>query len=164
MDCIRAFGGCSLLLPNKSSSSLSFSALTSSKVKPLALNAVMYFFTVFLDASAWAAIVNSGRCWLCIFSIFLILLMLIVKLAMLYEGVFALKRWLLLQHLLRVWGGQFPPECPGQFPPEWVVSLRRNVVVTFIRISKLITEMEIKSLALPALGCGNGGLDWVRVK
>jgi hypothetical protein len=61
--------------------------------------------------------------------------MLIVKLAMLYEGVFALKRWLLLQHLLRVWGGQFPPECPGQFPPEWVVSLRRNVVVTFIRIS-----------------------------
>jgi hypothetical protein len=53
--------------------------------------------------------------------------MLIVKLAMLYEGVFALKRWLLLQHLLRVWGGQFPPECPGQFPPEWVVSLRRNL-------------------------------------
>jgi hypothetical protein len=61
--------------------------------------------------------------------------MLIVKLAMLYEGVFALKRWLLLQHLLRVWGGQFPPECPGQFRPEWVVSLRRNGVVTFIRIS-----------------------------
>ena len=61
--------------------------------------------------------------------------MLIVKLAMLYEGVFALKRWLLLQHLLRVWGGQFPPECTGQFRPEWVVSLRRNGVVTFIRIS-----------------------------
>src|SRR5476651_602792 len=136
MDCIRALGGCSLLLPNKSSSSLSFSALTSSKVKPLSLKAAMYFFTVFLDASAWAAMVIIARCWLYIFSIFLILLMLIVKLAMLYEGVFALKRWLLLQHLLRVWGGQFPPERTGQFRPEWVVSLRRNVVVKFNRISK----------------------------
>ena len=29
---------------------------------------------------------------------------------------------------------------------------------------ELITEMEIKSLALPALGCSNGGLDWTRVK
>ncbi|MET3981764.1 5-methylcytosine-specific restriction endonuclease McrBC GTP-binding regulatory subunit McrB [Mucilaginibacter sp. UYP25] len=37
--------------------------------------------------------------------------------------------------MLRVWGGQFPPEYPGQFRPEWVVSLRRNGVVTFIRIS-----------------------------
>jgi hypothetical protein len=50
------------------------------------------------------------------------------------------KRWLLLQHLLRVWGGQFPPECPGQFRPEWVVSLRRNGVVTFIRISTIEPE------------------------
>jgi len=29
---------------------------------------------------------------------------------------------------------------------------------------KFLTENEIKSLALPALGCGNGGLDWVHVK
>ena len=28
----------------------------------------------------------------------------------------------------------------------------------------LIAENEIKSLALPALGCGNGGLDWLLVK
>src|SRR6202012_4907609 len=83
MDCIRALGGCSLDFPNKSSSSWSFNALTSSKVKPVALKAATYFFTVFLDASAWAAMVINGRCWLYILSIFLILLMLIVKLAML---------------------------------------------------------------------------------
>jgi len=29
---------------------------------------------------------------------------------------------------------------------------------------KLIAEKEIESIALPALGCGNGGLDWLRVK
>ncbi|MCW3117929.1 MAG: hypothetical protein JWM28_2011, partial [Chitinophagaceae bacterium] len=46
----------------------------------------------------------------------------------------------LLQHLLRVWGCQFPPECPGQFLPEWVVSLRRNGVFTFIRISRQTTS------------------------
>ncbi|MFI5158664.1 MAG: hypothetical protein ACHQF4_07340, partial [Sphingobacteriales bacterium] len=47
------------------------------------------------------------------------------------------ERWLLLQHLLRVEGGQFVPESPGQFAPELVVSLRRNQVVWFIRISIL---------------------------
>jgi len=59
------------------------------------------------------------------------------------------KRWLLLQHLLRVWGGQFPPECPGQFRPEWVVSLRRNGVVTFIRISTLVKEL-VEAIDYPA--------------
>ena len=44
--------------------------------------------------------------------------------------------------MLRVWGGQFPPECTGQFRPEWVVSLRRNVVVKFNRISNLLTAFE----------------------
>jgi hypothetical protein len=42
---------------------------------------------------------------------------------------------LLLQHLLHVEGGQFVPESPGQFAPELVVSLPRNQVVWFIRIS-----------------------------
>jgi hypothetical protein len=64
-------------------------------VKPVSLKAAIYFFTVFLDASVWAAMLIIDRCWLYIFSIFLILLMLMVKFAMLYEGVFALKRWLL---------------------------------------------------------------------
>jgi hypothetical protein len=47
----------------------------------------------------------------------------------------ASERWLLLQHLLHVEGGHFVPESPGQFAPELVVSLRRNLVVWFIRIS-----------------------------
>jgi PRTRC genetic system protein B len=47
----------------------------------------------------------------------------------------ASERWLLLQHLLHVEGGQFVPESPGQFAPELVVSLPRNQVVWFIRIS-----------------------------
>jgi hypothetical protein len=49
----------------------------------------------------------------------------------------ASERWLLLQHLLHVEGGQFAPESPGQFAPELVVSLPRNQVVWFIRISSL---------------------------
>ena len=32
------------------------------------------------------------------------------------------------------------------------------------RIRELITEHGITSLAMPALGCGNGGLDWTQVK
>jgi hypothetical protein len=47
----------------------------------------------------------------------------------------ASERWLLLQHLLHVEGGQFVPESPGQFAPELVVSLPRNQVVWFTRIS-----------------------------
>src|SRR5476651_371838 len=117
MDCIRALGGCSLLLPNKSSSSLSFSALTSSKVKPLALNAATYFFTVFLDASAWAAMVIKGRCWLYIFSIFLILLMLIVKFAILRKVYLPSK------------DGYFYSICYV----FGVVSFPRNALVSFAR-------------------------------
>jgi len=45
--------------------------------------------------------------------------------------------------LLRVCGGQFAPESGGQFRPEWVVSLRRIGVVTFIRISNHNSEKYI---------------------
>src|SRR3984957_21303033 len=135
MDCIRALGGCSLLLPNKSSSSLSFSALTSSEVKPLSLKAAMYFFTVFLDASAWAAMVIIARCWLYIFSIFLILLMLIVKLAMLYEGVFALKKMVTSTAFATRLGWSISPGMPwsvspgmgGQLAPEWSGHIHQNL-------------------------------------
>jgi hypothetical protein len=68
--------------------------------------------------------------------------MLIVKLAIL-EQVFTLKRWLLLQHLLRFLVGQFAPKYPGQFAPKRGVSLRRNGMVTFIRISTSITQFPI---------------------
>ncbi|WP_205771904.1 hypothetical protein, partial [Mucilaginibacter terrenus] len=47
---------------------------------------------------------------------------------------------LLLQHLLHVEGGQFVPESPGQFAPELVVSLPRNQVVSFIRISSIVSK------------------------
>ncbi|EHQ27481.1 hypothetical protein [Mucilaginibacter paludis] len=60
--------------------------------------------------------------------------MLIVKLAILDRS-FALKRWLLLQHLLRVLVGQFAPKYHGRFAPKQWVSLRRNGVVSFIIIS-----------------------------
>src|ERR1700748_802355 len=135
MDCIRLLGWLfSLVLPKRSSSSLSFRALTSSKVKPLFLSAARYFLTVFRDESIWAAINRVLRPWLFILKIFLILLMLIVKLAILDRS-FALKRWLLLQHLLCVLVGQFAPKYHGQFAPKQWVSLRRNSVVSFIIIS-----------------------------
>nr|MBB6152149.1 hypothetical protein [Mucilaginibacter sp. SP1R1] len=41
--------------------------------------------------------------------------------------------------------GQFVPESPGQFAPELVVSLPRNQVVWFIRISTLIIIDILKS-------------------
>ena len=31
-------------------------------------------------------------------------------------------------------------------------------------LSLIIPERQITSIAIPALGCGNGGLDWMRVK
>jgi O-acetyl-ADP-ribose deacetylase (regulator of RNase III) len=31
-------------------------------------------------------------------------------------------------------------------------------------LSLIIPEKQITSIAIPALGCGNGGLDWLRVK
>ncbi|MEO7215188.1 hypothetical protein, partial [Mucilaginibacter sp.] len=50
----------------------------------------------------------------------------------------------LLQHLLHVEGGQFVPESPGQFAPELVVSLPRNQVVWFIRISNITLIIFIR--------------------
>src|SRR5580693_252510 len=146
MDCIRALGGCSLDFPNKSSSSLSFSALTSSKVKPLALNAVTYFFTVFLDASVCAAMVIRGRCWLYIFSIFLILLMLIVKLAILGQ-VFCPQKMVTSTALAtRLWWSISPgmpwsvsPGMGGQLAPEWSGHVHQNLQQ---REAKQISEIR----------------------
>ena len=95
----------------------------------------MYFFTVFLDASVWADMVIIGRCWLYIFSIFLILLMLIVKLAMLYKWYLPPQALAALQHLLQQSGGHHLPEHTGQKPAEPVVSLNRKGMVMYIRIS-----------------------------
>lgn len=74
----------------------------------------------------------------------------------------ASERWLLLQHLLHVQGGQFVPESPGQFAPELVVSLPRNQVVWFIRIStadpnrqKLLKVIEQDNIELVAKSEGS---------
>jgi hypothetical protein len=42
-------------------------------------------------------------------------------------------------HLFR--GGQFGPESPGQFPAESLVSLQRNGVVNFNRISNMKNKL-----------------------
>ena len=61
------------------------------KRKALSLNEARYFFTVFRDASAWAAIDMILRPLLYILKIFLILLMLIVELAM-FGGICCLRK------------------------------------------------------------------------
>lgn len=94
--------------------SLSFNALTSSNVKPLSLNEVWYFFTVFLDALAAMDIML--RPWLYILRIFLILPLLIVVLAMLLEVMLNLAKMVAPTALAarsRVAG--LPPESDGQY-------------------------------------------------
>jgi len=52
--------------------------------------------------------------------------MLIVKLTILDRS-FALKRWLLLQHLLRVLVGQFAPKQWGQLASRWCGLIHLNL-------------------------------------
>jgi hypothetical protein len=76
-----------------------------------------------------------ARCWLYIFSIFLILLMLIVKLAMLYEGVFALKKMVTSTSFATRLGWSISPGMPwsvspgmgGQLAPEWSGHIHQNL-------------------------------------
>jgi len=53
----------------------------------------------------------------------------------------------------------FPTKTHWRFPSEY-----SYIEKGLEALVKLIAEKEIKSIALPALGCGNGGLDWARVK
>jgi O-acetyl-ADP-ribose deacetylase (regulator of RNase III) len=53
----------------------------------------------------------------------------------------------------------FPTKTHWRLPSEYSYIEKGLQALT-----KLITEKDIKSVALPALGCGNGGLDWLRVK
>ena len=53
----------------------------------------------------------------------------------------------------------FPTKTHWRFPSEY-----SHIEKGLQALVKLITEKEIKSVALPALGCGNGGLRWVRIK
>lgn len=45
----------------------------------------------------------------------------------------------------------------GKSKYEYIVSGLKD-------LQKVITEKQIKSIAIPPLGCGNGGLDWLKVK
>lgn len=113
MDCIRLLGWLFfLILPKISSSSLSLRLLPSSKVQPLFLRTARYFLTVFQDESIWAAINRVLRPWLFILKIFLIITHADCQIGHLKEDLY-LKRWLLLQHLLRVMVGQFAPKWCG---------------------------------------------------
>jgi O-acetyl-ADP-ribose deacetylase (regulator of RNase III) len=53
----------------------------------------------------------------------------------------------------------FPTKTHWRLPSEY-----SYIVKGLQALANLTTENEIKSLALPALGCGNGGLDWLLVK
>src|SRR5580692_4718884 len=135
IDCMRLLGWLfSLVLPKMASSSLSFRILTSSKVKPLTLKAARYFLTVFRDESIWAAIKRVLRPWLVILKIFLILLMLIVKLAIL-EQVFCPQKMVTSTAFATSFGGSVCPEIPwsvcpetwGQLAPKWCGHIHQNL-------------------------------------
>jgi O-acetyl-ADP-ribose deacetylase (regulator of RNase III) len=57
------------------------------------------------------------------------------------------------------WIVNFPTKQHWRYPskPEWIENGLRD-------LCRVIAEKEIKSIALPPLGCGNGGLDWAMVK
>ena len=53
----------------------------------------------------------------------------------------------------------FPTKTDWRLPSEYAY-----VEQGLNALAALIQEQNIKSIAIPALGCGNGGLDWVKVK
>lgn len=53
----------------------------------------------------------------------------------------------------------FPTKTHFQLPSEY-----SYIEQGLIALTKLIVKENVKSIALPALGCGNGGLDWLIVK
>lgn len=53
----------------------------------------------------------------------------------------------------------FPTKVHWRYPSKY-----DYVEKGLVALKELITEKNIKSLALPPLGCGNGGLDWSIVK
>jgi len=80
-----------------------------------------------------------------------------------------LKNTLKIGQLLTVedssllWGERliinFPTKTHWRFPSEY-----SYIEKGLQALVKLITEKDIKSIALPQLGCGNGGLNWLLVK
>ena len=63
----------------------------------------------------------------------------------------------------------------GAFSPRWILnfptkghwrsrSRMRDIEAGLVDLRRVVAELGIESLALPPLGCGNGGLDWADVK
>lgn len=72
-------------------------------------------------------------------------------------------------------GNMFVTGNASFFGPKWIVNFptkkhwRTKTKVEWIEdgladLVRVIREREIKSIAIPPLGCGNGGLDWSEVK
>lgn len=72
-------------------------------------------------------------------------------------------------------GRMFVTETGRLDGPSWVINFptkkdwRHPSRLEYVRaglgdLVRLIRELGIKSIALPALGCGSGGLDWAQVK
>lgn len=65
-----------------------------------------------------------------------------------------------------------PPELTG---PKWIINFPTKkhwrhpsqlewVVDGLVDLVRVIKANDIRSIAIPALGCGNGGLDWSEVR
>ena len=77
-------------------------------------------------------------------------------------------------HAIRV-GKMFVTENPNYSGPRWIINFptkkhwRQPSRLEWIRdglddLVKIVSRLGIKSIALPPLGCGNGGLDWADVR
>ncbi|MDQ0109847.1 O-acetyl-ADP-ribose deacetylase (regulator of RNase III) [Chitinophaga terrae (ex Kim and Jung 2007)] len=72
-------------------------------------------------------------------------------------------------------GKNFVVQNPTTDPVKWIINFPTKkhwrspseleyVVAGLDDLRNVIKDLKIKSIALPALGCGNGGLDWNIVK
>ncbi|HEV7670654.1 MAG TPA: macro domain-containing protein [Thermoanaerobaculia bacterium] len=72
-------------------------------------------------------------------------------------------------------GRMFVTERPGLVGPRWIINFptkkhwRDRTRIEWIRsgledLKKVLLEKAIRSIALPPLGCGNGGLEWSTVR
>ena len=77
-------------------------------------------------------------------------------------------------HQVRV-GKMFVFDAGQLLKPRWIINFptkghwRSNsnladVATGLDDLRRVITELGIKSIAVPPLGCGNGGLDWAQVR
>jgi O-acetyl-ADP-ribose deacetylase (regulator of RNase III) len=71
-------------------------------------------------------------------------------------------------------GRMFVTECRGLIGPKWIINFptkehwRGKSKMEWIEtgledLKRVAVERKIRSIALPPLGCGNGGLNWTEV-